>query len=335
MRLNKSNSEYKKNASTGLRNFYIKAAGLLFFIAIIAVALFMIIVRSSEQVMVPDVQGFELTEALLELQEKELYPRIQMRYSQSTRDKGLILEQEPKAGTIVKAGRRIRLVVSQGVVLNRIENYIGRKIDDVQVELQTLAAASDFPLFAIKEPILYDFSSLAAGVIIRQKPEAETEIFGRTNLEFVVSRGQENAMVAVPQFTGLSLSAALKAIEKSGILFDFILQEANEGEKEETIVAQNPTAETNISVDMAVSLALTIPANLGENEVFNIFSHTMPKNPYPLPLKLEAELPSGEQRQLLVMDFPGGRLRVPYRLPVGSTIILTMMNREIYRETVQ
>jgi len=97
-----------------LRFFIFTVFGLVIFVGIIAVSVFFYAVHGEEQTMVPDVTGKELTEALLELQVKELYPRLQLRYSQTSRDKGFILEQEPKPGTIVKAGRRIRLIVSRG-----------------------------------------------------------------------------------------------------------------------------------------------------------------------------------------------------------------------------
>jgi beta-lactam-binding protein with PASTA domain len=70
--------------------------------------------KGAEQTMVPDVRGKPLIESLLELQQKELYPRIEVRYASQTPVRGIVLEQDPIAGTIVKAGRRIRLVVSRG-----------------------------------------------------------------------------------------------------------------------------------------------------------------------------------------------------------------------------
>ncbi len=60
----------------------------------------------------------------------------------------------------------------------------------------------------------------------------------------------------------------------------------------------------------------------------------MPRNPYPIPVRLEALLPSGERNQLIGVDYPGGRFTVPYRLPVDSVLVLYLMNREIYREIV-
>ncbi|GHV94838.1 PASTA domain-containing protein [Spirochaetia bacterium] len=317
-----------------LKLFISMAAGILVFVGIIAMSIFFIAVRGAEQTMIPDVRGKELTEALLELQVKELYPRLQLRYSQSSHDKGIILEQEPKAGTIVKAGRRIRLVVSQGVMINKVENYIGRNIDEVRMDLQALGAASGAPLLSLKEPLMYDFSAEAPGTILNQKPEPGADISGPLTLELVISRGQENAMITVPKLTGLSLPEALEQIGRTGIDFSFSLRETRENERGAALVYQNPPADTRAPANTVVALSVTIPEHLAEGEVFNLFRYTIPQNPYPLAVRLEALLPSGERIRLITVEYSGGEFTVPYRLPVGSTLVLSMLNREMHRETV-
>jgi len=314
--------------------FIAMAAALLVFVGIIATSIFFVAVRGGEQTLVPELRGKELAEALLELQVKELYPRIQLRYSQSAKDKGQILEQDPAAGTIVKAGRRIRLVVSQGVMINRIENYIGRNIEDVRIDMQAVTASSGGQLLSLKEPLMYDFSSEAPGTIIRQKPEAGTDISGPTSLEFVVSQGQAGNIVTVPQFVGFSISSALGQIGRTGMAFEFTLRELQEGERGETVVYQDPPAGVSVTSNDILNLTVNYPARLRENEVFGLFEYTMPKNPYPLPVRLEALLPSGERMRIIEVDYPGGKFTVPYRLPADSILTLYLMNREIYRETV-
>jgi len=268
------------------------------------------------------------------MQVKELYPRIQLRYSQSSKDKGQILEQDPAAGTIVKAGRRIRLVVSQGVIVNRVENYIGRNVEDVRLDMQAITASSGGQFLSLKEPLMYDFSGESPGTIIRQKPEAGTDISGPTKLEFVVSRGLEDSVVMVPQFVGFPISSALEQIGKAGIAFEFNLRELQQGEKGETVVYQNPQAGVSVTSNDILSLTVNYPARLGENEVFGLFVYTMPRNPYPLPVRLEAVLPSGERTRIIAVDYPGGKFTVPYRLPVDSVLTLYLMNREMHQETV-
>ncbi|MDR2159158.1 MAG: PASTA domain-containing protein [Treponema sp.] len=322
--------------SNHLRLFISMAAGILAFVGIIAVVIFFVAVRGAEQVMIPEVRGKELTEALMELQEKELYPRLQLRYSQSAREKGLILEQDPKSGTIVKAGRRVRLVVSQGVIVNSVENYIGRTVDEVRMDLRTLFASGQDaqPLLSLKEPFMYEYSSEAPGTILQQHPLPGTEIAGPTVLEFVVSQGPENAVKTIPALTGLSVAEALERIGSAGVDFTFTLREPRDREQGETVVFQNPPGEARASAGTVVQITVTTPAELPEGEAFGLFKYTMPKNPYPLPVRLEALLPDGERRRLVTVEYPGGEFTVPYRLPLGTTLILSLLNRELHRETV-
>ena len=320
-----------------LRLFISMVAGLLVFMGIIALSVFFIFVRGAEQTMVPDVQGLELTRALLELQVKELYPRIQLRYTQTSADKGLILEQNPIPGTIVKAGRRIRLVVSQGALVNTVENYLGRSIDDVRLDLQTLFASEGAltpPMLTLKEPLMYEHSPEPPGIILQQSPEPGTGISGATYLELVVSTGPEEAQMRLSSFIGLSPEGALELIGRSGIDFYFTLRAAREGEIPGTIVSQVPAGDTVISADTRVYFTMAAPSSENRSSVFNIFRYGMAKNPYPLALRLDAQLPGGDRLRLLVTEYAGGELTVPYDLPVGTVLILSVLNREIHRETV-
>jgi beta-lactam-binding protein with PASTA domain len=327
--------------SNHLKLFVSMVVGIVVFVGLIAAAVFFIALRGAEQTMVPDVRGQDLTSALLELQVKELYPRLQLRYSQTSADKGLVLEQEPVAGTIVKAGRRVRLVVSQGVMINTIENYLGRNIEEVRLDIQTLYAAEGggVPLITLKEPIMYQFSDEAPGTILEQRPEAGAGISGPVALEMVVSRGPEDALVMVPDLIGLGMDDALDQIAVSGIDFTFTVKTALPGEKPETVADQNPSGGVMAASGTRVTIVLLAPPSGAfqrdaSGEVFGLFRYDMAKNPYPLSLRLEAQTPDGERRRLLAVEYSGGPLVVPYRLPLNSLIVLYMLNREIYRETV-
>jgi len=328
--------------TNNLRLFISMAVGLLVFVGIIAVSVFFIYVRGAEQTMVPDVKGKDLTAALLELQVKELYPRLYLRYSQSSADKGLILEQNPQPGTIVKAGRRIQLTVSQGVMINTIENYLGRNVDEVRVDIQTAFLAHNVSqaggpvqqLVTLKEPLMYEYSMEPAGTVLQQKPEPGTNITGPTVLELVVSRGTENTLTMTPNLLGLGLDDALEQIGRMGIDFPFSLRSHRDNEKPGTVVFQDPAGDTLVPSSKRVAITMTFPNNLSENEVFGLFAYEMAKNPYPLLIRLESILPNGETRRLLSVQYPGGVLSVPYRQPVGAVLVLYMLNREIHRETV-
>ena len=318
-----------------LRLFIFSTLGLIILAGITAVVVFFIVVRGEEQTMVPDVTGKELTEALLELQVKELYPRVQLRYTQTSKDRGYILEQDPPPGTIVKAGRRIRLTVSQGVILNRVEDFVGQNIDVVRMDLLTLQSSSDGPsLFTIREPLMFEFSSDRPGTILAQKPEPGTDISGPVNLDFVVSKGRDNQSAIVPVLTGLTLQNALDAISSNGINFQFTSRDKTGTERSWTVVSQSVEANTPVALNTPVHLVLTAPDNLADGEVFGIYSYTIPQNPYPLTVRLEAQLPSGERQRIISVNYTGGVFTVPYKLPAGSILILSMLNRELNRVTI-
>jgi len=323
-----------------LRLFLSMAAGILVFVGIIAVSVFFINVRGAEQTMVPDVQGRDLTSALLELQAKELYPRILLRFTQTSADKGLILEQSPRPGTIVKAGRRIQLVISQGVMINAVENFLGRNVDEVRMDLQAMFAAQGTTtgavpqLITLKEPLMYEYSIEPAGTVLQQRPEPGTAITGPTMLELVVSRGAENTMMRLPNLVGLSLEDTLEQIGRTGIDFEFSLRPLQVGEKPETVVAQTPEGDTLTPSNTRVFITVSAPDTIEGNEVFGLFVYEMAKNPYPLLIRLESIQPGGERQRLLSVQYAGDRLSVPYRLPVGSVLVLSMLNREIHREIV-
>jgi len=318
-----------------LRTFIAAALVLLAFTVLIALTVFFIALRGAEQTMVPDVKGKELTTALLELQAKELYPRIQLRYSQNASDKGTILDQDPSAGSIVKAGRRLKLVVSRGVVVDKVENYIGQNIDDVKMHLQTLFSTSARPLLSLREPAMYRFSAESAGTILEQKPEPGVEISGPMKLEVIVSRGPENAMVKVPDLVGLPVADAMERIKESGVFFSFSVRQAQGKESAGAIVSQLPAGQTVVSANTRVAVVVAAPTKLPDGEIFGLFERELPEYPYPLAVRLEALMPTGERRRVVSVDHPGGVFSAPYILPEGAVLILTVLNREIYREEVK
>src|SRR4030042_5153748 len=115
--------------------------GMFVLMVLIGLLTFLLSLKGSEQVMVPAVEGKDLIPALIELQEKELYPRLQVRFS-SDYEKGLVLEQKPAAGSSVRVGRRVILVVSRGPVIDRVEDYVGGELEDVRPHLRNVVASS-------------------------------------------------------------------------------------------------------------------------------------------------------------------------------------------------
>jgi beta-lactam-binding protein with PASTA domain len=302
--------------------------GAVIVLMIIAgITAFFLALRGAEQTMVPNVQGMELSQALVKLQEKELYPRLSLRFTDNPAERGTIVEQDPAPGAIVKAGRRINITVSRGTVADRVGDYIGQDLNEVKLRLQTLFAGAR-PLLSIKEPPIYVFNKAPAGTILEQKPQPETELSGPTLLELVVSRGPEKAQIRVPSFTGLSMEEALLLIEQENLVVSFSLRKATGGEKEGTVASQTPAAGSMTPAGSRISLVLTEPAR-ASGMVAGLYSRDLPQYAYPLKVTLEALSPSGDRKPILTVDHPGGTFTAPYLLPAGSFLVLSVQDKEV------
>ncbi|MDR2521269.1 MAG: PASTA domain-containing protein [Spirochaetaceae bacterium] len=316
--------------------FFLAAFSLVALMTAIALVVFFLTVRGPEQTMVPNVVGKDIIEALLEMQQKELYPRIQLRFSQNAADKNTILEQEPRQGTIVKAGRRIRLVVSQGVQISRIENYAGRMLDEVRAELQTYVVGNETPLLSIREPIMYENSARAAGTILEQSPVAGTGISGPVTISLVVSRGKP-ADIVMPELLGLTVPQALAAINDAGAQVQFSIREGSSRRTAGLVVSQTPAGGVILPAGKRAEVVVGPPVkgDLAGDEVYILFSCELAPNPFPLPCTLEALAPDGSRTTLAQMNHLGGLFTYPCRVQRGTTLILLLSGAELYRQTVE
>lgn len=302
-------------------------AAVIVLMVVAGLSAFFLSLRGAEQTMVPDVRSMELAQALVKLQEKELYPRVSLRFTDNPLDRGKIVDQSPSPGAIVKAGRRIAITVSRGSVVDKVENFIGQDISEAKIHLQTLFAGAR-PLLSIKEPPIYVFDKAPAGTILEQKPPPEAEIAGVTQLELIVSRGPERAQVRVPDLTGLSIDNALLQVEKTDLAVNFSMRTGGKSERSGTVVAQTPAAGSMIPFNARVSVTLSAP-NAAKGQVAAIFSRDLPDYPYPLKVSLDALSPSGDRSPILTVNHPGGSFTAPYVLSEGYTLVLSVLDHEV------
>ena len=304
---------------------------LIIFIAV-ATLTFFISLKSSEQVMVPNVVGKDLPEALLDLQARELYPRIQLRYSQKADEKGLILEQTPNPGAIVKGGKRVELVVSQGTVIDTVQNYIGENINEVQTMIRELFTSGSRQYLQIKQPYLTQYSAEPAGTILEQEPAAGTPISSNMELTFVVSKGAQSETTQVPDMTSADLKKIYQVMQRAAVTFSFTANSTPDAAGI-TVQQQSVAAQSEVPVFSPVTLTVSLPES-ANGMVSGILKATLAEFPYPFTVSLYAAYPNGDKDMLTSFRHPGGACSVPYTVPEGTKLSLEVLNKEVYTETV-
>ena len=290
---------------------------------IICLAVFFGNLQGSEKVLVPNVVGKSLTNAVLDLGEKELYPKLVLKYSDSSDDIGCIIEQSPAGGAIVKAYRRVTLTVNRGPVVEYIENYEGKNYDDIKNRLDILYA-SEKPLIKLENPV-YVKSELPKGTVISQNIKPETPLTEPVSLYLVVSGGNETQMVDLPKIEKMNMKQVLALMEDSKITFDFIGHDCQLNEKGGymTYVDEADSKEVELYSRVNVNIALEKEIVNKKTEVVTtqgIFSCDLPSYPYAVPVKLEAVNEKGKITTLVQFNHPGKNVTIPYEVEDNSTL---------------
>lgn len=303
--------------------------GAVFLMIIAGLTTFLFSLQGNEETMVPDVQSEDILDAMLALQERGLIPEVEVRFSADPGLAGRVIGQTPPPGTLVRAGKSISLVVSQGARIDSIGTYVGRSITEVRAELRALFATGDQTIL-LAEP-QYVFSEDEAGTIIAQDPVPGTEITRITEVDLVVSRGPDVARIALPSFLGLPFETALERLSQNSIPFRFSIREAADDERSGLVVEQDPPPGEEVAIGSFVDLTMTRPAVVPQDEVFGLIERSLPSYPIEVELTLEAQAPTGEREVIFSMLHPGEALAVPYQVAENSSLVLYRSGQEIFR----
>lgn len=298
-----------------------------------ATAVFFTVVKGPEKVLVPDVTGKKLEDALLELQVKELYPKINLRYSDTPGDEGKILDQSPEAGSITKGYSRVSLVVSRGVIVDKVDDYVGQKLDDIQMKIQTLFAGQTKPLIVLASP-MYKPDASDAGTILEQDPPAGTSISEPVTVHLVVSRGPNFENTRPPKLVGQTINDLLQAITRHKIVFDITGHKAEDGEIPGTVVNQEIFDSEFIPNYSRMKVEMALPDGSIDDNVYGIFTQKLPVYPYPVPMRLEATPSEGDPFTIISFSHPGGELTIPYAVPKGTVLSLYVVDKLNSRKAV-
>ncbi len=306
----------------------------IFLMSIVALIVFFVHVQGAEKVMVPNVVGKQLEDALLEMQVKELYPKINLRYSEVPGDEGTILDQSPSSGSIVKGYSRVSLVVSRGVIVDSVENYVGTNLEDLRMKLQTLFAGSTKPLIVLGN-ISYTPDTTEAGTILEQDPPEGTSITEPVTVNLVVSRGPNYDNTRPPYLVGKSVNDVLQTITRSKLIFDFVSHTAAADEVPGTVVSQQKFEDEFVPNYTHMTLEMAMPSKSEDENVYGIFEKDLDVYPYPVSMKLEAVPQEGDPYTIISFNHTGGKLTLPYAVPSDTTLVLYVSDKVKAKETVR
>lgn len=304
----------------------------LILMALSTCAIFFIRIKGAEQVLVPNVVGLQLEDAIIEMQAKELYPKIKLRYTDSNTEKGLVMEQSPSAGGIVKGYSTVTLTVSRGEVQATVEDYVGKNASDLNIG-DELSLENNNQLISF-EPI-YKYSEQKEGQIIAQFPKKDTQVFSKTQVSVVVSKGPTKKNIELPSFVGMSVNDFCLQAGKLPVIFEATSHAANDDETPGTVTFQS--AQTSLEyakVNIDFAFPTTVEEGSENTLTYGLFQDSVEQFPVPVKMKLESVTEEGERTVLYSFSHTGGDISIPYVITKGSTLVFSVNNKEKFSQLI-
>ncbi|MCX5780371.1 MAG: PASTA domain-containing protein, partial [Firmicutes bacterium] len=230
-----------------------------------------------KDVAVPNIVGMDIKQADMELTKVSLVMNVIARQADDKVAKDAVISQDPAQGRKVKAGREINVVISDGAEQVKVPNITGVN----QIEASTRLANKGLNLGTIQE--VYD-EKYAAGMIISQKPLADATVNSGTNVDVVVSKGQQPNKLAMPNLLGLSQTAATKKLQDNKLVLGEVKSAASNSYFADQVATQDTAA--GVMVDEGTKVNITISTGPGPG------SRTK---------QIQFDLPSGSQNYNVVI----------------------------------
>lgn len=299
-----------------------------------AVVTFFAMVRGEEETQVPAIVGADLLAAMEQLQEKGLVASVEARFTSEV-PIWHVMAQTPEAGSLVKAGRPVTVVVSRGRAVPQVGDYVGRDIDEVRLELQTLSASGESPIrISESGPRIAD--PRPPGTILGQSPAPGTEVAEGLMILVTVSRGPRGDLVEVPYFVDMTYLDALAALAERNQAFVITVRAGSAEDPPGTVVFQSPDGGSEVPHSTVLQVGITRPALESDDQVFGMYEYDVERYPILVGLKLTAEVPDQpEPVVLLETRTQGGLIAVPFVTSRNAALALTVLDRQVDRRPAE
>jgi len=216
---------------------------------------------ASKPVPVPNVVGIKEQLAVQKIEGAGLEAEVSRR-SDDEVPAGVVIEQNPDAGTRISKGETVKVVVSTGVAKVKVPKVAGLAVEEA---IQTL---NDRGLKAQTNEV---FSSrVDAGVVISQDPRPGEQVTKGTTVTLRVSKGIET--VAVPDVLQQTQESAVAELQQAGLKANVVTVQSDQPAG--LVVSQSPDPGVTVNVGETVEIDVsqgpppttTVPGVIGEDE---------------------------------------------------------------------
>ncbi|HKY97309.1 MAG TPA: PASTA domain-containing protein [Gemmatimonadaceae bacterium] len=214
---------------------------------------------------IPRVVGMDFDKASADLEKAGFHSlKGQTRFHKTTPE-GIVLEQDPPAGSVQKRGAEVTLVVSAGQANATVPEVRGVTQQQAQVAIEN----AGFTFGSISQQT----SNEPRGAVIASDPPPGTTLDLPATVSITLSQGP--ASVQLPDLTGRTLADARSALEQLGLHLGGTSRDTSSFMPENTVLSQAPSPGATVSAGSSVNLRISQfppPPRLGPPDSIRIDS---------------------------------------------------------------
>ena len=277
--------------------------------------------QAKEDVKTPAIEGNEVVMALEKINRAGLNLKITSLAYDAERPRNTIVSQDPKAGTAIKEGRDVRVIVSRGPREFDMPALIGltrRQAANMLAE-RGLTIGASYKIRAAADE----------GNIVAQYPSAGSHVTDLDQVEALVSAGRPAEPELMPGVKGMQLEAAKHELQKAGFRPGAIVfVESAEGGGG-AVIAQNPAEGTPAEAGSEVALTVVKrPKDPDKPGTYTLYTMVLPANVQPGTVKVLQETKNG-QKEIYNRAHKGGDTVSTLVEIAGPTTVRLYMNDQL------
>ncbi|MDO9513632.1 MAG: PASTA domain-containing protein [Elusimicrobiota bacterium] len=212
-----------------------------------------IITKTSRAVVTPDVTGLNIAEAMDMLQAKGLEAyKEKDSASDETIPAGSVVRQNPVAGSVVRAGRKVRMTLSEGGNLIYVPDICGKAMSEAEILLTRtgLTVGNVTGIYSDETQI---------DLIITQEPLPGQIVKPAAMIDIVMSKGPASLMgfLVMPYFVGKSSSDASSYLHEMGFEVAETEEVINNNITPGSIIKQEPAPGDMLSGDSLIKFYIS------------------------------------------------------------------------------
>jgi len=164
-----------------------------------------------------------------------------------TTPEGIVLEQDPPAGSVQKRGAEVTLAVSAGQATATVPEVSGTSQQQAQIAIEN----AGFTFGSISQQT----SDQPRGAVIGTNPPAGTSLELPATVSITLSQGPST--IQIPDLTGRTLADARSTLEQLGLHLGGTARDTSSLMPENTVLGQTPSPGATVSAGASVSLRVS------------------------------------------------------------------------------